>query len=131
MLGDYRRRIWSLVGRTLYDEEHGATRVILRAERNQDGAFVISGQDLGDLPQKMFGDADYEYWYTFDSDQEQVLVSTVRRLLVDVGLAGGDDTTGIEGLLTMAFESQILGNPPSLSSFLRDAGVGFDFFSYT
>jgi hypothetical protein len=125
-----RRQTGGLVSRTLYDQEHGGTRVILRAERNEDGAFVIAGQDLGELPQKMFGDTDYEYWYTFDPKQEQLLISTLRRRLTDVGIAGGDDTTGIEELLAVAFGSKILGSPPSLTSFLKDAGIEFAFSSY-
>jgi len=51
-------------GEVIYDVESGGTRSVLSAHREEDGALVISGQDLGRAPREMFGDGDYEYWIT-------------------------------------------------------------------
>jgi hypothetical protein len=43
-------------------EYRGKTWVFINAEINEKGSLVLSGQDVGEVPEKHFGDSDYEYW---------------------------------------------------------------------
>jgi len=57
-------------------EEHGKTSIFIDAYIDNDGDLVISGQDLGEFPEKYWGDSDYEYWLTISSkDKDRVLLA--------------------------------------------------------
>jgi hypothetical protein len=57
-------------------EEHGKTSIFIDAYIDNDGGLVISGQDLGEFPEKYWGDSDYEYWLTISAkDKDRVLLA--------------------------------------------------------
>jgi len=45
-------------------EVRGPTSRFVDAEVREDGSLVVCGQDVGDLPRRMFDDGDYEFWVT-------------------------------------------------------------------
>ncbi len=83
-----------LLGGTILKEEslrvklveyRGSTSVFIDAEIDEEGRFVISGQDIGDLPEKQFGDSDYEYVVVVPQDQkDKVLLALMEKFF------GGD-----------------------------------------
>ncbi len=42
-------------------EVRGETSVYIDAEINDQGSLVVSGQDVGKMPEEYWGDSDYEY----------------------------------------------------------------------
>ena len=57
-------------------EERGKTSIFIDAYIDDDDDLVISGQDLGEFPEKYWGDSDYEYWLTISSkDKDRVLLA--------------------------------------------------------
>lgn len=62
-------------------EYRGNTSVFIDAEIDGEGRFVISGQDIGELPMEHFGDSDYEYWVVVPEDQkDRVLLALIEKL---------------------------------------------------
>lgn len=62
-------------------EYRGSTSVFIDAEIDEEGKFVISGQDIGDLPEEHFGDSDYEYVVVVPEDQkDKVLLALMEKL---------------------------------------------------
>lgn len=52
----------------------GATRVRIDVEITREGDLLFSGQDVGEAPQRFWGDADYEYWLKISAaDKDRVL----------------------------------------------------------
>ena len=41
------------------------------------GKLTISGQDLGPSVEAFWGDSDYEYWYSFDTENTEKLLSVI------------------------------------------------------
>ena len=62
-------------------EYRGSTSVFIDAKIDDDGKFVLSGQDIGDLPEQHFGDSDYEYWVVVPKDQkDRILLALMEKL---------------------------------------------------
>lgn len=62
-------------------EERGLTSRFVDAEILQSGALVISGQDVGEAPEKWFGDSDYEWWVTVRAeDKDRVLLALIEEI---------------------------------------------------
>ena len=62
-------------------ESRGSTSMFIDAEIDKEGRFVLSGQDIGDLPKEHFGDSDYEYWVVVPQDQkDRVLLALMKKL---------------------------------------------------
>ena len=60
---------------------HGPTHIRIDVEITERGALCFSGQDVGEAPQKYWGDQDYEYWLTVDAaDKDRVLLALVDKL---------------------------------------------------
>lgn len=59
---------------TLCDEKNPNVWVAVEAEI-KDGCLKISGQDLGQLPTELFGGSDCEYFYDFDRENTERLLS--------------------------------------------------------
>ena len=51
-------------------EERGPTSRFIYAEIKDNGDLVISGQDVGEEPQKCFDDGDYEFWVTVRAENK-------------------------------------------------------------
>ena len=59
----------------------GATRVRIDVEIAQEGDLLFSGQDVGEGPQKFWGDEDYEYWLKISAaDKDRVLLALIEKL---------------------------------------------------
>ncbi len=58
---------------------------------------MIAGHDIGAAPKAMWGDSDYEYWHTFDADQERLLESRLRDRLASFELSEGKSRGGMVG----------------------------------
>lgn len=51
----------------LYDiENSNGDQFILRAYIDNDNCLLLEGQDFSSLAEEMFGDEEYEYYYSFD-----------------------------------------------------------------
>jgi hypothetical protein len=51
----------------------------LEAYLNDDGDLVLEGYDLGKAPEMMWGDSDYEYWWTVKkADVPMVLLQLIK-----------------------------------------------------
>ncbi len=62
-------------------EHRGSTSVFIDAEIDDEGRFVISGQDIGDQPEKHFGDSDYEYVVVVPQEEkDRVLLALIEKL---------------------------------------------------
>jgi hypothetical protein len=61
-------------------EQKGPTSIYISVQITDDGDLLFSGQDLGEAPQKVFGDSDYEYWLTIKAtDKDQVLLALIEK----------------------------------------------------
>jgi hypothetical protein len=92
---------------TLIDTK-GTTSIYISAEINEKGDLLISGQDIGQAPQEMFGDSDYEYWLKVRASNKN--------------------------LVLLAFlENLYAGNPSLISElmhFLESKNIPYEFFPY-
>ncbi|MHA2069173.1 MAG: hypothetical protein ACXABY_32845 [Candidatus Thorarchaeota archaeon] len=62
-------------------EYRGETSVFIDARIDDDGNFVVSGQDIGKAPMEHFRDSDYEYWIFVPSDQKDpLLLALIQKL---------------------------------------------------
>ena len=62
-------------------EQRGSTSVFIDAKIDEEGRFVISGQDIGEAPQEHFGDSDYEYWVVVPkAEKNKVLLALMEKL---------------------------------------------------
>jgi len=62
---------------TLY-EHRGSTSIFIDAEIDESGDVVVSGQDIGEAPERFFGDSDYEYWVHVRTAQKPALLAALR-----------------------------------------------------
>ncbi|NHJ12924.1 MAG: hypothetical protein EAX95_04570 [Candidatus Thorarchaeota archaeon] len=61
-------------------EYRGETSVFIDAEINDEGSLVLSGQDVGEAPEKHFGDSDYEYWVVVKEEQkDRVILALIEK----------------------------------------------------
>jgi len=62
-------------------ESRGDTTILIDVEIAEDGRLEISGQDLGEAPEKYWGDSDYEYWVSVRPEhKDRVLLALIERL---------------------------------------------------
>ena len=52
----------------LRDEKSGKTHIYLAAKISDEGDLIMEGQDVGEAPDKYWGDSDYEYWVIVKRD---------------------------------------------------------------
>ena len=90
-------------------EYRGSTSVFIDAEIDEEGRFVISGQDIGDAPEKQFGDSDYEYVVVVPQDQkDRVLLALMEKFY-------GGDTKVVSAFMDL----------------LKSKGIQYEFGSWT
>lgn len=59
----------------------GATSIHIDVRIDDKGDLLFSGQDIGDAPEEVFGDLDYEYWLTVPAaEKDRVLLALVEKL---------------------------------------------------
>ena len=47
---------------------------------NENGDLLFSGQDIGNAPEEIFGDSDYEYWLTVPaSEKDRLLLALIEK----------------------------------------------------
>ena len=63
-------------GLVLCDYRNDRVEVHVRANM-KDGALTIEGQDLGPFVKEVWGDSDYEYWYSFDAESTAALIKAM------------------------------------------------------
>lgn len=61
----------------------GATARSIDAYIDEKGQFVVSGQDVGEMPRAIWGDDDYEFWVTVAREHK---TAVVRALVEDLGV---------------------------------------------
>ncbi len=107
-------------------EVRGETSVFIGAEINAQGNLVMSGQDIGKMPEEYWGDADYEYWVVVSRKH----MDKLRRALTEREF-GGDDLSwrSIRKLLFPLFRTVFEDLPidrEAFARFLTSKGIAFD-----
>ncbi len=58
----------------------GPTSVNINVRIDKNGDLLFSGFDIGDVPQEIFGDADYEYWLRIPAEhKDRVLLALIEK----------------------------------------------------
>ena len=52
----------------------GSTSIHIDMRIDENGNLLFSGQDIGDAPEEIFGDSDYEYWLTVPAAEKDRLL---------------------------------------------------------
>ena len=117
-------------------EERGETSRYIDAEITKDGDLVVSGQDIGKLPQEFWGDSDYEFWVyvpaRYKDDVRTALLEKLRAhdpKAVDEFKAFKSNDEAILALIAKLYA----GNPKAvdqLKDFLRSRGIHVEFDSW-
>jgi len=55
-------------------ESRGETSIFIDVEIKETGEVLMSGQDVGKVPEEYWGDSDYEYWLYVSQDQKDLLL---------------------------------------------------------
>ena len=58
----------------LYEGMVRDTKSTLDAYFGANGDLILSGCDLGDLPERVWGDSDYEYWLRIPAEQKDLIL---------------------------------------------------------
>ncbi len=58
----------------------GSTSIHIDVRINEDGNLLFSGQDIGNAPEEIFGDIDYEYWLTVPAaEKDRLLLALIEK----------------------------------------------------
>lgn len=58
----------------------GATSIHIDVRINENGDLLFSGQDIGNAPEEIFGDIDYEYWLTVPAaEKDRLLLALIEK----------------------------------------------------
>ena len=58
----------------------GSTSIHIDARITEEGDLLLSGQDIGEIPEKFFGDSDYEYWLTVPAaEKDRLLLALIEK----------------------------------------------------
>lgn len=61
--------------------QHGPTSIHIDVRIEENGDLRLSGQDIGEAPEAIFGDSDYEYWLTVPAaEKDRVLLALIDKL---------------------------------------------------
>ena len=72
-------------------ESRGDTTILIDVEIAEDGRLEVSGQDLGEAPEKYWGDSDYEYWVSVRPEHKDwVLLALIEKLFGGSSMADSD-----------------------------------------
>jgi len=117
-------------------EERGETSRYIDVEITKDGDLVMMGQDLGELPQKFWGDSDYEFFVyipaRYKGDVYRVLMEKLRTDNPDV--VGQFENLKSEDDAILALVKKLYtGNPKAVDQFkdfMRSQGISAEFGSW-
>ena len=60
--------------------QSGATSIHIDVRIEENGDLRLSGHDIGDAPEEIFGDLDYEYWLTVPAAaKDQLLLALIKK----------------------------------------------------
>ena len=60
--------------------QQGSTSIYIDVRIDEKGNLLFSGQDIGDAPQEIFGDLDYEYWLTVPAaEKDRLLLALIEK----------------------------------------------------
>ena len=123
-------------GKVKLYEERGETSRYIDAEITGDGDVVISGQDIGRLPEEFWGDSDYEFWvYVPARDKDRVRQVLLEKLQAEDRKAANkyqkleSTDEAILALLSRLYS----GNPKAVDEFkdyMRSRGIQAQFDSW-
>ena len=58
----------------------GSTSIHIDVRIKKKGDLLFSGQDIGDAPEEIFGDLDYEYWLTVPAaEKDKLLLALIEK----------------------------------------------------
>ena len=58
----------------------GSTSIHIDVRIEKNGDLRFSGQDIGDAPEEIFGDSDYEYWLTVPAaEKDKLLLALIEK----------------------------------------------------
>jgi hypothetical protein len=58
----------------------GSTSIHIDVRIEKNGDLRFSGQDIGDAPEEIFGDLDYEYWLTVPAaEKDKLLLALIEK----------------------------------------------------
>ena len=58
----------------------GSTSIHIDVRINENDDLLFSGQDIGNAPEEIFGDIDYEYWLTVPaSEKDRLLLALIEK----------------------------------------------------
>ena len=58
----------------------GSTSIHIDMRLEESGNLIFSGQDLGNAPEEIFGDIDYEYWLTVPAaEKDKLLLALIEK----------------------------------------------------
>jgi len=75
-------------------EHHGPTSIFIDAEIGDGGEVIVSGQDIGEAPEKFYGDSDYEYWVHVPAAAKPALLAALQAELEARRASGGRPSRG-------------------------------------
>lgn len=117
-------------------EERGETSRYIDAEITSDGDFVMTGQDLGKLPQEYWGDSDYEFLVYIPAKYKD----EVHRILLEKFHADNpnvvnpfNDYDSRDDVILALVEKLYAGNPKAVDQFkdfMRSKGIPAEFDSW-
>jgi hypothetical protein len=61
--------------------QSGSTSIHIDARIEESGDLLLSGQDIGEAPEQIFGKDDYEYWLTVPAaEKDRVLLALIEKI---------------------------------------------------
>src|SRR5210317_2534819 len=58
----------------------GSTSIHIDMRIDENGDLLFSGQDIGNAPEEIFGDSDYEYWLTVPAaEKDRLLLALIEK----------------------------------------------------
>ena len=117
-------------------EERGETSRYIDAEITKDGDIVMTGQDLGKLPEEHWGDSDYEFFVYISAKYKE----DVHRVLLEIFHADNlnvannfEDLKSTDDVILALLDKIYAGNPKAVDQFkdyMRSKGVPAEFSSW-
>ncbi len=81
----------------LCDEQLPRVRVIVRASVSTEGELRVDGHDIGNAVEEIFGDSDYEYFYTLDAHNTEKLFEVITKDKSNLKEAFLENFSGVDG----------------------------------
>ena len=113
-------------------EKRGKTSVYIDAKIEENGDLLISGQDVGELPSKFWGDLDYEYWLNVASENKDRVFKSLIEYCDQVGIPASSTSRNKDEALLTLLEKVYGGKVSAFGEFwdlMKDHGIPAEFFS--